>query len=125
MIDSTRFLLNVAGTVNLADEIMALQVRPMLRTGGPGVVVPARVDGAVPRPRVTRNAPSSGPAVTFPSERGADACGPALAAVRTHPSGAAAAPLAVSPAAPLAGGPTVVTPAAPAPLSLSPRRPTQ
>jgi AsmA protein len=125
VIDSTRFLLNAAGTVNLADEIMALQVRPMMRTGGPGVVVPVRVDGAFRDLKFTRNAPSSGPAVTFPSERGADACGPALAAVRTRPSGAAAAPLAVSPAAPLAAGPTVVTPAAQAPLSLSPRRPTQ
>jgi AsmA protein len=92
VLDSKRFLINAAGSVNLDSETLALSVRPMLRTSGPGVVVPVRVDGTFRSPRIGPNAPSAGVPVSYPSEHGADACGPALAAVRARPASAVPAP---------------------------------
>jgi hypothetical protein len=90
----------------------------MLRTNGPGVVLPVRVDGTFRNPKLSPNAPSGGTAVSFPSEHGADACGPALAAVRGHPTSVPAPP-----GAPL----TTSAPASAAPLAvpalLAPARP--
>ena len=102
VLDSRRFLVNASGNINLQSEAVSLAVRPMMRSGGPGVVVPARVDGTLRNLHVSPNTDTSG-APSLPSEHGADACGPALSAVRAHlnsaPS-AAAAPLAASPVAP-------------------------
>jgi hypothetical protein len=115
--DSERFLINVAGTANLDSELLALSVRPMLRTTGLGKVVPVRLDGTFRNPKVLPNAPSGAAAVSYPSERGADACGPALAAVRAH-----APSVPVAPAAPLATAPASAVPTA-VPALLAPSRP--
>ena len=119
MLNSARFLINIAGTANLGSELLALSVRPMLRTTGTGVVVPVRVDGTFRNPRVTLNAPLGGAtAVSYPSEHGADACGPALAAVRAHPTS-----VPVAPAASIAAAPASATVPASSPVPLAPSRP--
>jgi AsmA protein len=101
VLDSNRFLINAAGSLNLDSEMLALAVRPMLRTNGAPVVVPVRVEGTFRNPRISPNTPSAGTAVSYPSEHGADACGPALAAVRARPpstsAGGSQAPLAAQP----------------------------
>jgi AsmA protein len=110
-LDSARLLLSGAGSVNLGAETMALELRPMLRTGGAGVVVPVRVDGGWRDPKVAldpgklaaanvkgglglvagmlRAKPVAKAlnigaldAGVLAAERGGDACGPALAALR-------------------------------------------
>lgn len=121
VLDSNRFLINAAGSLNLDSEMLALSVRPMLRTNGPPVVVPVRVDGTFRDPRISANAASSGTAVSYPSEHGADACGPALAAVRARPPSVLAGPA----AAVAAGGsqaPLTAQPPATPPLLLPLRR---
>jgi AsmA protein len=115
VLDSRRFLINAAGSLNLDSETFALSVRPMLRTNGPGVVVPVRVDGTFRSPKIGPNAPTAGAAVSYPSEHGADACGPALAAVRARPSSIPAAAAAGVVPAP-SGAP--LTPTLPAMLPL-------
>ena len=116
--DSERFLMNVAGSANLDSELLALSVRPMKRTTGTSVIVPVRVDGTFRNPKVLLNAAVAGAApVSYPSEHGADACGPALAAVRGHPTSVPAPP-----AAPLATAPANAVPAS-APALLAPSRP--
>ena len=102
--DTDQLLVNASGTVALGPETLALRLRPMVRTGGPGIVVPLRVDGSFKDPKVQVD--SSGiaganmksalgiagallggkpVAQALESERGGDACGPALAAVRATP----------------------------------------
>ena len=39
-----------SGTLNLADETLALQMRPLVRLGGTGVAVPVRVGGTFRSP---------------------------------------------------------------------------
>jgi hypothetical protein len=116
--DSSRFLLNVAGSANLDAELLALSVRPMARGIGPGIVIPAKVDGTFRNPKISLNAASGGTVVSYPSEHGADACGPALAAIRSHPTS-----VPVPPGAPL----TAASPASTAPVAmpalLAPARP--
>jgi uncharacterized protein involved in outer membrane biogenesis len=125
VLDSNRFLINATGTLNLDSELLALAVRPMLRTNGPPVVVPVRVEGTFRSPRISRNAPSAGTAVSYPSEHGADACGPALAAVRARPPSVLAGPAAAAAAggsqAPLTAQPPATLPAT-MPLLLPLRR---
>ena len=118
VLDSARFLINVAGTANLDSELLTLAVRPMLRTNGPGVVVPVRLDGTFRNPKLSPNAPSGATVVSYPSEHGADACGPALAAVRGRPTSVPAPPGAPpSTSAPASGAPLAV------PALLAPARP--
>ncbi len=117
VLDSPRFLINMAGTVNLDNELLALSVRPMLRTTGTSVVVPVRVDGTFRNPKIFANAPSPGAAaISYPSEHGADACGPALATVRGRPTS-----VPQPPAAPLAAAPANAS--VPASMPLAPSRP--
>jgi AsmA protein len=104
VLDTDRLLLNASGTVALGPETLALRLRPMVRTSGPGIVVPLRLDGSFSEPKVQvdssgiaganmksalgiANALLGGKPVvqTLESERGGDACGPALAAVRATP----------------------------------------
>ena len=51
-LDTSRLLLEGGGTVNLADETMALRLRPLLRLGGAGVSAPLRVAGPLRHPAV-------------------------------------------------------------------------
>lgn len=98
VLDSARLLVQGAGTVNLNDGALALRLRPMLRTGGPGIVVPVRVSGTLSHPnvatdggaaklgglslnRLLRN-PLATLGNTLVGERGGDACGPAITAAR-------------------------------------------
>ncbi len=96
VLDSPRALVNAFGRANLGEETLALQVRPMLRTGGPGIVAPLRVEGSFREPKFSLDSggtvQSALAAVTgrkgavdaasFPGERGGDSCTPALASVR-------------------------------------------
>lgn len=107
VLDSTRLLMNVTGTVNLGAETLGLQLRPMLRTGGPGIVVPVRVDGPWRDPHAGLDpaglaeagvqtgvrsllgtaagllgAKAIGRRIEMIGEHGEDACGPAIAAMR-------------------------------------------
>ena len=52
VLDTPRLLVQGAGQVNLADETLALRLRPLLRAGAMGVVVPLRVDGTLLAPKV-------------------------------------------------------------------------
>ncbi len=94
VLDSARLLVQGAGTVNLGDSTIALRLRPMLRTGGPGIVVPVRVSGHLSQPTVATDAagaslegfsvngllrnPLATLGNTLTGERGGDACGPAV-----------------------------------------------
>lgn len=51
-LDTARLLVEGGGTVDLADETMALRLRPLLRLGGTGVAAPMRLDGPVRHPTV-------------------------------------------------------------------------
>ncbi len=53
VVDGGKFLVTGSGTMNLEDETLALRLRPMLRTGGAGLVVPVRVSGSFLAPGVT------------------------------------------------------------------------
>ncbi len=55
-LDTARLLLEGRGTVNLADETMALRLRPVLRLGGAGVSAPVRVDGPLRHPAAALDA---------------------------------------------------------------------
>ena len=106
-LDTDRLLLTAEGTVALGAETLALRLRPMLRTGGPGVVLPVRVDGGWRNPRVSLetaklaaanakgglgliagllNKPGllgAKPGHAAPAaDRGGDPCAPALAVLR-------------------------------------------
>ena len=51
-LDSSRLELTGSGTLNLADETMALHLHPLLRLGGAGVAAPVRLEGSLRRPSV-------------------------------------------------------------------------
>ncbi len=95
LLDSPRALINATGRVDLNEETMTLQLRPMLRQGNdkPGIVVPLRVDGGFRTAKFTLDAGNAvqsafsaltgrGPPSSFPGERGGDSCGPALASIQ-------------------------------------------
>jgi hypothetical protein len=110
VLDTSRALIQGGGSLNLRDEAVAMRLRPMLRIGGPGLVVPIKVTGRLENPDV---AVDSGGAIegvagsvasdvtavpgtlaglarnplgalknAMAGERGGDACGPAIASAR-------------------------------------------
>ena len=103
VLDTGRAVVQGAGIVNLNDEILGLRLRPLLRTGGGGVVLPVRVAGPMRQPNValdsggalegiagnlagnivglSRN-PLAALGQAMAGERGGDACGPAVAQAR-------------------------------------------
>ena len=85
-LDTSRLLLEGSGTVDLATETLVLQLRPLLRLGGAGVVAPLRVDGSLLRPAVAMESPSGEPGrsgITIGGVSGpAEDCGPELTAAR-------------------------------------------
>jgi AsmA protein len=91
--DMTRLSVLGGGTVNLGQEQLAVELRPMLRLGGAGgVVLPVRLGGSLRDPTVTLGIGGKGgggPPIT--GVGAADPCVPALAAV-AGPPGAEAAP---------------------------------
>ncbi|MBV9654168.1 MAG: AsmA family protein [Acetobacteraceae bacterium] len=56
VLDTSLLLLEGSGSINLADEALALQLRPLLRTGGTGVIVPLRVGGTLRAPKASVDA---------------------------------------------------------------------
>jgi uncharacterized protein involved in outer membrane biogenesis len=89
-----------SGMINLADETLALRLRPALRTGGPVVVIPVRASGTLAAPVVTLDASGAAQGVVSSVTGGLsglvrnpigtagsalsdnDPCGPGLAAAR-------------------------------------------
>jgi AsmA protein len=49
-LDTSRLDLTGAGTLNLADETMALRLRPTVRVGGAGILAPVKIDGSLAHP---------------------------------------------------------------------------
>ena len=104
LLDTGRVLVQGGGTLNLRDETMALRLRPTVRVG-PGLVLPVRVNGSFLEPKIAsdtgaalgaaagllgglpalRGTPLAALAPGATGDRGADACGPALAAARGAP----------------------------------------
>lgn len=107
VLDTPRALVQGTGAVNLDTEMLAMRLRPMLRTGGPGIVVPVQLYGPIDAPsgKVDRGGAIQGTATglasgllgnlaglvknpartlasAFAGEHGGDACGPAIAAAR-------------------------------------------
>jgi AsmA protein len=79
LIDAGRVLVHGTGTFNLRDESIALRLRSMLRVGIP-VVVPVRIGGTFRDAKIASDL--TGAAGAIASERGGDACAPALVAAR-------------------------------------------
>ena len=61
-LDTTPLAIDGGGTVNLADETLALRLHPLIRLGGAGLEVPVDVDGplAAPHARVDAARPADG-----------------------------------------------------------------
>ncbi len=82
-LDTTRLELEGGGTVNLADETMALHLRPLLRLGGAGVSAPIRVDGGFRRPAVSLDPAAGRTSVMIGGLAGpSDTCAAELTAAR-------------------------------------------
>lgn len=55
-LDTSRLDLEGSGTVNLADETLALRLRPTVRVGGTGILAPVRMEGSLAHPAVALDA---------------------------------------------------------------------
>ena len=88
-LDTARLELGGSGTVNLADETMALKLRPLVRVGGAGVAAPLRADGPLRRPSVSLDPAATGrTSITIGGLAGpSDSCAPELAAARDGRAG--------------------------------------
>lgn len=64
MLDLNHFRLAAGGNVNLADETLALRLRPLLKLAGTGVTVPVQLDGPWLAPRTSMQPESAAAAVT-------------------------------------------------------------
>ncbi len=87
IIDTGRLLLQGAGTVDLGGELIAMQLRPMLRAG-PGIVVPVHVTGPLRTPKIGIDSVASltGTSLTgLLGDHGGDPCVTALATMRGGP----------------------------------------
>lgn len=106
-LDAGQFTLDGGGTVNLADETLALRVRPLVRLTGTGVSVPLTVGGTLAAPRAKIDVSPAGAVSEAESlgkmpfglvigsltqrDDGADRCGAALAVSRGGTAGPAPA----------------------------------
>ena len=94
-LDTSRLGVTGTGTVDLADEGLALQLRPVLRLGGNGIAVPVRVTGTLAAPQAALDTMSDGrvgAVIGALSGAGqAESCGPALASARNGQPGPAPA----------------------------------
>ncbi len=87
VVDTGRLLLQGAGTVDLGAELIAMQLRPMLRAG-PGIVVPVHVTGPLRTPKIGIDSVASLTGTSLTSllgDHGGDPCAAALATVRGAP----------------------------------------
>jgi AsmA protein len=100
VLDSSKLLLQGSGAVALADQGLALRLRPVVRLGaGPGLAVPVRVGGTLHAPKAALDVAGALDALTTaalqggrgvsPSgiDRNGDLCPPALAAARNGAPG--------------------------------------
>ena len=85
-LDTTRLLLDASGTANLANEALALELRPFVRLGSTGLAAPLRLDGTLLHPVVAMESPSGEPGrsgITIGgSSNPPDDCATALTAAR-------------------------------------------
>ncbi len=87
VVDTGRLLLQGAGTLDLGAELIAMQLRPMLRAG-PGIVVPVHVTGPLRTPKIGIDSVASLTGTSLTSllgDHGGDPCAAALATVRGAP----------------------------------------
>jgi AsmA protein len=93
VVDLLRLAVLGGGTIDLGQEQLALQLRPLLRLGtgaaAPGIVVPIRLAGSFRDPKSAVDLAKLGPAILGAGV--ADPCGPAIAAVNGTATAAAAA----------------------------------
>jgi len=82
LLDTNRLLLQGTGDIDLSSEHLALRVRPLLRVGGPGLVVPVRIGGTLREPKAVLDSGGMLGALMGGERRNADACAPALASAR-------------------------------------------
>ena len=98
-LDTSRLELTGGGTVNLADETLALHLHPLLRLGAAGVSAPLLVDGTLRHPLVALD-PAAGSGRTSVVIGGlagpADSCAPELTAARDGRPGPLPAEVAAS-----------------------------
>ena len=102
-LDASRLAVEGSGTLDLANETMALRLRPLLRLGGAGVSAPVSVDGPLRRPVVAMDAAGVGgrAGVVIGGLAGpVDDCAAELAAARDGRPGPLPAAVAVKAAKP-------------------------
>ncbi|MBV9783288.1 MAG: AsmA family protein, partial [Acidisphaera sp.] len=103
LLDSTRFRAAASGLVNLDDEALALRLRPFVKVGGSGLVVPLRVGGTLAAPLLeldpsaaegtaTAPPPGHGPGDALLGAAETGDCAPALALARDGRPGPTPAP---------------------------------
>ncbi len=96
LLDTTRLRLEGEGRANLAAETLDLRLRPLVRLGGAGVGVSARVGGTFLKPQVAMDAGATQPGrigvvIGALTQGSADECGPALVLARDGKVGPAPA----------------------------------
>ena len=98
-LDTNRLDLTGDGTINLADETMALRLRPTIRVGGTGILAPVRLDGGLARPAASLDSQGvEGRAgLVIGGAAPPDGCPAALTAARDGRSGRLPAPAVVKP----------------------------
>jgi len=110
VVDLSRMVVTGGGSLDFGQELLALQLRPLVRLGGAaasGIALPVHVGGSFLDPKVTSDVGGKGgPAAAVGNP--ADPCNPGLAAV----AAAAAASAKPKPSAAPAPAPAAATPAA-------------
>ncbi len=85
-LDTSRLGLTGSGTIDLGDEALALELRPVLRLGGNGIAVPVRITGTLAAPEAALASMGGGRVGAVIGALGAagqaEDCGPALALAR-------------------------------------------
>ena len=76
MLDMTHVRVTGAGTINLADETLALRLRPLIKVAGSGVVIPVRVDGPILAPRTQSESSNATPETAGVATKFASRAGP-------------------------------------------------
>ena len=102
ILESGRVLLEADGSVNLADEILAVRLRSSIRIPGQAISVPSRLEGSFTAPRMALDPPDPARSAAIARPDVPDACQPALALARAGrtgpmPSGLDARPNLVAP----------------------------